>query len=731
MPLLSILLFAQVASAPPAYSSAAVRDLVARAAIANRAPPPELRAYTAQVESEFSINIRDTLGRERAGQIEQIASRVNWVRDGKYDMHVVGYRSQSVGSPVSALSFVNGWTIPSLYGDRLQLGVQLGPPPDPKTPARRGGGGSWITAVHPFSYDRDRYYRFSGGDTVVVMQSAARSIPLVRVHVTPRLGDASRLAAFEGEIDLDVNRGQIVRMRGQFVILSKRGRPTLSPVPGLTGVVFVEFVNAEIDGRYWLPAYQRTELHSTFAMLGNVRGVMRVVSRFSDHDIETSGIPDTATRMPTTTQTTTWAPSDSVSRFGDWMASLGTATTNVDANDFEDVAPDAWRPTGRPRLDLAPTRTDNIFRYNRVEGLFTGLEANLRMRDAAPGLSFGGSAGWAWTQETVRGGAHVNFRRDPWATGIRAERQLANTNDFIPPLNPENGGLAAMFGAIDDFDYVDRRIALAQITRTIISPDNYLVTLQLGAGSDRPEIARRVTGVSGGGTFRPNRYAAEGNYALGIFEAEVHPGVSGDFVQPGLGARLHYEVGRGELEWHRLELLFAARKYFGPLGLSLQADGGGVVGGTGKEPVGGPAVTSIPPQKLFEIGGSGTLPGYDYKEFAGDRAALLRSQATLAFPLWRTPHRLWRTLFVPGLAPGLAAGVQGGWTKLTNEAARAAVTALGAPFSGTPVSRETDGFRATAGVGVTFFAGGLHLGFARPIDHKVPWRFVWGLGHSF
>ncbi|MEO7823416.1 MAG: hypothetical protein ABIS15_07405 [Gemmatimonadaceae bacterium] len=728
--MLSLLLFAQLAAAPnPVYSSAAVRDLVARAAVANRAPPPDLRGYRARVESEFSINIRDTLGRERAGQIEQIASRVSWNRDGKYDMHVVGYRSQSVGSPVSTLSFVRGWTAPSLYGDRLQLGVLLGATPDTNATKRRGSGANWITAVHPFSYDRDRYYRFSGGDTVVTMTSATRVIRLVRVHVTPRLGDARRLAAFDGEIDLDADRHQIVRMRGQFVILAAKGRPTLSPVPGLAGVVFCEFVNAEIDGRYWLPAFQRTELHSTFALLGQSRAVMRVVSQFSQHEVETSGLPDTTMRA--TVQSTTWASSDSVSRFGDWVSSLGTATTNVDANDFEDVAPDAWRPTGNPRLDVSPTKTDNIFRYNRVEGLFTGLEANLRMRDAVPGLTMGGSAGWAWTERTIRGGAQISLRRDPWTTGIRAERQLANTNDFTPPLNPENGGLAAMFGSVDDFDYVDRRIALGSITRTIISPDNYLMTLQFGAGEDRAEIARLEHGVAGGGTFRPNRGAAEGNYALGAVDIEMHPGVSGDFVQPGLGARVHYEVGRGELEWQRVELLVAGRKYFGPLGLSLQADGGAVVGGTGTALVGGANNVSIPPQKLFELGGSGTLPGYDYKEFAGDRAVLLRSQATFAFPLWRTPHRLWRTLFVPGLAPGLAAGIQGGWTKLTNEAARSAVTALGAGFSTLPVSRETDGFRATAGVGVTFFAGGVHFGFARPIDHKAPWKFVWGLGHTF
>ena len=78
--------------------------------------------------------------------------------------------------------------------------------------------------------------------------------------------------------------------------------------------------------------------------------------------------------------------------------------------------------------------------------------------------------------------------------------------------------------------------------------------------------------------------------------------------------------------------MLAARKYIGPIALSLQGDAGQVFG------------TVIPPQKLFEIGGSGTLPGYEYKEFAGDQAALVRAQASYAFPFWRMPHRLWRTL---------------------------------------------------------------------------------------
>src|SRR5580765_7453284 len=124
--MLSLILFAQLSAAgEPVYSSPAVRDLVNGAAIANHSPPPAFTGYRAHVESEFSLLLRDTLGRERSAQIEQLASSVHWTRGASYDMHVIGYRSQSIGSLVSMMSFVQGWTEPSLYGERLTLGVQI------------------------------------------------------------------------------------------------------------------------------------------------------------------------------------------------------------------------------------------------------------------------------------------------------------------------------------------------------------------------------------------------------------------------------------------------------------------------------------------------------------------------------------------------------------------------------------------------------------------------------
>src|SRR5256885_14127183 len=129
--MLGPLLILQLSVAAPRaaiYSTPALQEFIASAALANHAPPPALRGYRGRVESELSLLVRDTLGREHVAQVEQIAMSARWTRAGEYDLRVIGYRSQTVGGPYSALSFAHSWTVPSLYGDRLTLGVDIGQP---------------------------------------------------------------------------------------------------------------------------------------------------------------------------------------------------------------------------------------------------------------------------------------------------------------------------------------------------------------------------------------------------------------------------------------------------------------------------------------------------------------------------------------------------------------------------------------------------------------------------
>lgn len=752
-----LLLALQLAVASPRsdsiYTTAALRSFIASAALANQ-PPSTLRGYHARIESELSLLVRDTLGREHAAQIEQLAMAATWRRGDEYDLRVIGYRSQTVGVPYSALSFARSWTIPYLYGDRLTLGVEFnqtgGRGRESKGDSSKSRNGKddhredTLKAVHPLASDRDRFYRYSGGDTVAILRAHGRDVPLVRVHVTPVFDSSTRrtrIAAFDGEIDFDAIRHQIVRMRGQFVINSGAAvhRFSLSRLPGIVAVAYVEFVNAEVDGKYWLPAFQRSEFQATFAPLGSDRSIFRLVSRFEAIDVARAEGQDSLRdsvaevvapqgQLLRAHNQLSFAPQDSLSKYHDWIEALGTATSNVSASDFDDLAPDAWRATGAPRLELAPTKLDEVFRFNRVEGAYTGVALSERFRDAIPGVTAHAYGGWAWTERTPRGGVSLSRRAGATSLTARIERSLATTNDFVPPLESGGEGFGALFGGIDDQDYVDRRTAALGLTSVIGSARTALVDFEGGVGSDRSEVSRLGRSPLGVGAFRGNRGSIDGSYARGAMTFELHPDVSGIFLEPGVGIVASFEAATGQLRWQRAELTVAARTNFNDFVITSRAQAGLVSG------------RPLPPQQMFELGGENALPGYGYKQFAGDRAATAGAFAGYTFPILRRPWRLVRALMLPGLSPGLAAGIQGGWAEASSQSARDAIRGLDPPATvgcGTlgacpiPVSTPTNGIRATVDARLTFFSGLLGVGVARPIDRGAPWRLAFRFGEEY
>jgi hypothetical protein len=54
------------------YATAGLRSASERAALVNHSGPASLSGYRARLETEFSVLVVDTLGRERTGQIEQL-----------------------------------------------------------------------------------------------------------------------------------------------------------------------------------------------------------------------------------------------------------------------------------------------------------------------------------------------------------------------------------------------------------------------------------------------------------------------------------------------------------------------------------------------------------------------------------------------------------------------------------------------------------------------------------
>ena len=703
------------------YASVPLQQFIGEAALVNSQIPERLRAYRARVETEMSLALLDSGRLERTAQVEQIASDVRFRNPDRYDQRVIGYRNQSVGPTFSLMSIFGGWTTPTLYGNHLQLGVTSA------TSANRAINPSAASlAIHPLATNRDTYYTYEGGDTAVTLFSTSgRRIPLARVRVTPRANAPGDAILFFGDMYLDADRKQIVRMRGRIVEL-KDGKVTLksgSRIPGVSGASFVELVNVEVNGEYWLPAYQRTEFQARIAFFGEFRSIVRIVSRFYDIRANDSTWAGPAT-PPGVQHSLTFASSSAQQRFRDWQSPLGSASTDAYFAEFDDLAPEAWRTVGDATMRISPRSLGEVLRFNRIEGVFTGIALSHDFRDAAPGLLIRGSVGYAWSEKVARGmlGAQRTLGRT--TTGIRAERALVHTNDFQPPLS-YGASLSALLGSADDYDYLDRRSATAFISRSLGAQRRSSARLEVGPGSDHAVEQNISQGlyVAKGSGFRPNRGIRPGNYFRSVASMEINPQVSGLFVDRGLGLTVSYDRADGDLRWQRLEARTAARRELGPFQLYARGDVGTLLG-------------TPAPQVMFELGGDLGLSGYDYKEFAGDRAALVRAVLGYTFPVLRAPIRLPNALILPGLAPGVAAGIHGGWTEISSDAARQASAELGTRIDPetllpVPLSSPTGGMRASAEFLMTFFSGAVAVGATRPVDQAGRWKFTARIGQGF
>ena len=732
--MLTFLLAAQIAAAVPrdtaTYSSPALRTLVEDAVRVNNRVPSSLGGYRARLESEISIGERDGGGHENEESIEQVASELTWSRSGDFEQHVTGYRSQSIGFQLATIGFFrNAWVVPSLYGNRLSLlfGIDTtrrragAGGTRPTASGRRSDSRTTLVAVHPLSVGRDSLYRFTGGDTVEKLKVGEREIRIVRVMVEPKEKLPYRTVVFSGEMDIDPDRKHVVRMRGSFSSTSEGPAGALGGLLGTvrpTGIVFVELVNSEVNQEYWLPSYQRFEAQAMLPVMGDAKAVFRIVSRFSDYSITPrdsaaaaeGAASDTLRARP---HVLSMATRDSMAAYRAWRDEIGAATQPTSAEDFVDVAPARWRLEGSPQFALQTERLSDLIRFNRIEGLFTGLGAVLRMRDAAPGLTLRAVGGYAWSERTARGRVSAQLDRGPWSYALRAGRSLDITNDFREPLD-SGSTIGALLGA-DYYDSVDRLSAGTAVTRTFAETGVQL-RLEAGWAGDRA-VANALARGPFHNAYIANRGVDPGDYLRTAFTLAWHSDANAEYMRPGFGVSLGYLRGDGQLNFQRIDLRLSSRQNAGRWTFASRFDAGVVLG-------------SPPPQQLFELGSTEGLPGYDYKQFAGDQAVVFRTLAMYRLNSLTAPIRLTRLYWLPALAPALAFTAQSGWTGASDASARAAILRLGGtPLQ--PVSTVTGNARATIAAGIRLFGGAFGVSMARAVDHADRWRAQLDFGQVF
>jgi hypothetical protein len=750
-------LFAATPSPSPrhqsAYTSLSLRELVERAAERNRVLPRELASYRARVESEIAVLLRRADGEEAAVSIEQAQNHVQWQRSGEFTQHVTGYRSRAAGPALSSFAFLRKpWAIPTLYGNQLTLffgqDSSLGPLREDSgdevaVPARPRG----TLAVHPFSARRDEVYDFSGGDTVAVLQTRERAITIVRVVVEPKPEQTEfPVVVFRGEINLDAELSEIVRMRGQFITLGRRGpkRERLLVLP-MSVAAYVDLESVLIGGRYWLPRYQRIERHVNVSGLAEGRTVFRIVSRFGEHRITQSSAGDVnlsndafqasldtmgiATPEIKPVRRLTVATGDSLRHARDWALPLGEATAQLRGDDFADVSGDSL--TGSPSIAWRGQRLADVLHFNRVEGWSTGAAIEANAGNWAPRLRLRANAGWAWTEETMRGRVELlqSGERGNWTIGTRLGRTLDITNDFTAPHDSGGSLLAALFG-VDQYDYVERKTATLWVNIALV-PRVATLRIESGLGEDRAASARLTRGLlPAEEPFGPNRGVDPGTYARTALVAEWNPGVVGSALAPGMGALLRYEAATGQLSWRRSTLRIIAREDVGDFGVGALIDAGALTN------------TTPPPQQLLELGGEPSFPGFAYKEFAGDRALATHWRAMYRLRMLRSPLRILGCTCLTAPAPDVAVTLHGARLWAAGAGTMASIARLGSvgdrvgeepatPGEGIPISRPTDGWRSSLEVGVRLFGGAVTVGTVRVLEARSPWRASVTIGQQW
>lgn len=704
----------------PAPHDSALRTELERAVVQNAIAAVQARPFSARYQASIAVLKRLPENIEGSSAIDQVAGVYRWTRAGVFDQHETGRRSRNTGLPLPLSGFLgNGWIVPPVVGEafcplvpsRAVLTLKL--LDSLEAPSCDG-------PLNPLSVLRDSLYQFRGGDTVRLKTPDGVEQLLIRVDVTPRAAFPERVAVFRGDIYLDPASGRLRRMRGQ--VLSIGG-----PAPhGAGRVLSAAFSSAllldlgmeEIEGVGTVPTYQWLEYQLRQPFSTEIYTVIRTITRLSA--ISPTTAPDGGPLLPQLYGLTE-APRDSIHHFRGWTSLPGRDIEHVQSRELADVGPPRARPTGPPTLTPRASGGFDYFRYNRVEGVYLGAVATLRLRDAAPGWSLKGGVGYATKADIVRPQLVATWQRDHWFITARGERALDLATKFADPLD-YGRGIKPLF-ALDNFDYVDRWNGALGIGRYLRRHRAGLVRVDIGYASDQSTPALFSRGLLGQ-HFLPNPNVEPGRYLRTVVRLDVSPDISARFTRPGLALRIRYENGSGDLDYNRYQAGVSAQANVGRVVLTFVGDGGIATG------------AHLPSQQLFLLGGQASLPGYDYDQFAGDRAWLARGLISIPIPVLDRPLRVGGGLKLPPPAPSISFRLYTGQAQVTSGAMQASVDRLGirpdpdGPGA-LPYARASDGVRASTEVRLSLFGNLFGFGVAKALESGTRWRFQFSLGQSF
>lgn len=578
-------------AAETAWNTPYARRLAQRA-IARRSTwtgEAALRDY--QANARGYIYFLFDLGRDTERHLikaDQMALNLFWLTPGRTRQVIVGHREEKL-LPTSINYHLDHLTVVmDNFGDRISLGE----------------GSEVRDALHPAAPGALEFYEYRVTDSLA-LQLPARQVQVYRLEVRPR--DPSR-PGLVGAVFLDRDSADIVRMDFTFTAASY--------LDDRLDYINVRLENAMWAGRYWLPYRQGIELRREVrALKFPAGGIIRAEFDIGDYRFNTD-LPENLFRGPTVL----YAPARAREsfEFDQGLYDALDPAVAVTPPSMETIQKEAARIVSESylqraeRLRPAVPGVSSVFRFRRAEGLYLG-----------PGLARS-AAGW---KLQVLGGYAFGAERGvfdltlstPVAPAMEARlRGYWNRSGDVAPWPASSGAVSTLAALFDGEDYrepywVDGA-SLALIRRW------ERLSLQVEARWEDWEPAT-LAAEELLGRYRPVRVVDEGGVASISVRARSAPagaleavgGMAWDARIEGATSLIAgdfeylYAAARAERSWPDL-----------PGGVGLELSGAAAAAGGGR----------IPAQRLYPVGGRGTVRGFRFHDFVGNLYGALGAEVS-------------------------------------------------------------------------------------------------------
>ena len=522
------------------------------------------------------------------------------------------------------------------YGDRIQVGE----------------GDEIRNAPHPLARDALMHYEFRLVDSLA-MEVLGEWKRLYRLEVRPL--DPLKPAVV-GTMDLERESSALTRLAVSFT-------PASYIDPRLV-TVSIELENGLVHGQYWLPTSQRVEIRRRMEFMELPFGsTIRASFRVLDYDLEPPGRGGVEPGHAVLTR-----PKSELERYAGWVTpelQAWPADVVTDSIRLAEVRSEAAAIAkghylgGDAAVRLFVPRLSSALRVRRAEGVFAGAGVRWDI-DGVRTLS--GTGGWAFG----RGSGEVRGALD-WVIGGSMLSVAGWVNELtdIGPFSAASGVVSTFGAAFRGDDWTDPYFRSGG---------------SLGIQAPLGSVAHGKAAI----TWEEQEEASLELNPLGDTAARaVRPITEGTDLRIEIGAERSLGTWLGSSSTLSLTGELSALADFGytrwVANLSTRPREPDATWSWEGTAGAGFGTGTLPEQRLLLLGGRGTVPGYEFRPFAGNVAAY--ANLAISRSLWHPWVRV----------RGLAAA---GWTHLGSVGGAAAER-----FGATP----TGNVRTSLGGGLSVF----------------------------